>query len=74
MTTHEDFKRRVWRTALLTVALVCALIFGIVVLAGGDWLPGTIIVAAALVGLVSEVRTIARLCNGAPPPRSTPTH
>ena len=75
MTTRADFTRRVWRTALLTVGLLAALIFGIVVLVGGDWIPGAIIVAASLVGLASQVPIIAPLCNGAaPPPRhGTPT-
>ena len=44
----EDFKRRAWRTALLTVGLLAALIFGAIVLAGGDWIPGTIIVVAMI--------------------------
>ena len=39
-------------TAFLAVALVAALVFGIIVLAGGDWLPGTVIVVASLTGLV----------------------
>ena len=34
MTAKEDFNRRVWRTALLTVALLAALIFGATVLVG----------------------------------------
>ena len=44
MTAREDFTRRVWRTALLTLGLLAALIFGILVLVGGDWIPGAIIV------------------------------
>jgi hypothetical protein len=75
MTAREDFTRRVWRTALLTLGLLAALIFGILVLVGGDWIPGAIIVAASLAGLGSQVPIIARLCNGVPaPPRdSKPT-
>jgi hypothetical protein len=75
MTAKQDFKRRVWRTTLLTVGLLAALIFGIMVLAASDWIPGAIIVAASLVGLASQVRIIARLCNGAPPspPHGKPT-
>jgi hypothetical protein len=67
MTTRSDFKRQARRTALLTIGLLAALIFGIVVLAGGDWIPGTVIVAASLVGLASQVRVISRLCREAPP-------
>jgi hypothetical protein len=75
MTAREDFNRRVWRTALLTVALLAALTFGIIVLAGGDWIPGAIIVAASLIGLGRQIPIIARLCNGtAPsPPHGNPT-
>ena len=67
MTAKEDFNRRVWRTALLTVGLLGALIFGVVVLAGGDWIPGVIIVVASVIGLVSQIPIIARLCSGAAP-------
>jgi hypothetical protein len=75
MTTRDDFRRQAWRTALLSVGLLAALVFGIVVLASGDWIPGAVIVAASLAGLASQVRIIARLCNGAPPPprSGTPT-
>jgi hypothetical protein len=75
VTAKQDFNRRVWRTALLTVGLLAALVFGIVVLAGGDWIPGAIIVAASAVGLASQIPIIARLCNGpAPsPPHGRPT-
>lgn len=51
MTAKNTFNRQVRQTALLTVGLVAALIFGIIVLAGGDWIPGTIIVLASLIGL-----------------------
>jgi hypothetical protein len=57
VTAKEDFNRRVWRTALLTVGLLAALIFGIIVLAGSDWIPGTIIVAASLIGLATQIRS-----------------
>ena len=74
MTAREDFNRRVWRTALLTVGLLAALIFGAIVLAGGDWIPGAIIVLASLIGLATQIPIIARLCRGAPsPPHGTPT-
>jgi fatty acid desaturase len=67
VTAEEDFKRRVWRTALLTVGLLAALIFGAIVLAGGDWIPGVIIVVASAIGLARQVPIIARLCSGAAP-------
>jgi hypothetical protein len=67
VTAKEDFNKRVWRTALLTVALLAALIFGIVVLAGSDWIPGAIIVVASLIGMARQIPVIAGLCNGATP-------
>jgi hypothetical protein len=75
VTAKEDFNRRVWRTALLTVGLLAALIFGAIVLAGGDWIPGAIIVVASLIGLATQVPIIARLCRGAAPspPYGKPT-
>ena len=75
MTAKEDFNRRVWRTALLTVGLLAALIFGVIVLAGGDWIPGAIMVVASLIGLVTQIPMIARLCRAAAPspPHGKPT-
>jgi hypothetical protein len=69
----EKWNRQVRRTASLTVALAAALVFGIIVLAGGDWIPGTVIVVASLVGLAREMPVIRKLCTTrAPgPPRST---
>jgi hypothetical protein len=43
-----------------TVAFVAAGIFGLVLLIGGDWLPGGIIVAAALAGLVVQIWRLNR--------------
>jgi hypothetical protein len=72
-----DFNRQVRRTASMTVALLAALVFGIVVLVGGDWIPGGIIVAATLIGLAKQIPVIRKLCREevvAPsPPRSKPT-
>jgi len=67
VTTREEFNRQVRRTAFLTVGLFAALIFGIIVLAGGDWVPGTVIVAASLIGLAGQIPVINRLCRHAPP-------
>jgi hypothetical protein len=72
MTGTQEFSRAVRRTALLTVALAAALIFGIVVLAGGDWIPGTVIVVASLIGLAREVPVIRKLCETPLPPRDGP--
>jgi hypothetical protein len=71
----QKWNRQVRQATLLTVALAATLVFGIVVLASGDWVPGTVIVVASLVGLAREVPVIRKLCSTpAPrPPRSTPT-
>jgi hypothetical protein len=75
VTTKDDFNRRARRTALLTLALAAALVFGIIVLAGEDWIPGGIIVAASAIGLARQIPVIAELCKGpaSTPPRGTPT-
>jgi Na+-driven multidrug efflux pump len=75
MTAENGSNRHVRRTALLIVALVFALIFGIIVLAGGDWIPGTLIVVASVIALARQVPTIARLRRQAPPspPHGTPS-
>jgi hypothetical protein len=73
---NADFNRQVRRTALITVALLAALAFGIIVLASGDWLPGGITVAAALVGLARQIPVIRKLCTEGPvpsQPRSKPS-
>jgi predicted tellurium resistance membrane protein TerC len=71
MTANGEFNQQVRRTALLTVGLLAALIFGIIVLASGDWIPGTLIVVVSLIGLAREIPVINRLCRQAPasPPR-----
>jgi hypothetical protein len=67
VTAKNEFNRQVLQTALLTVALLCALIFGIIVLAGGDWIPGTLIVVASAIALARLIPVITRLCRQAPP-------
>ena len=57
----------------MTVGLVAALVFGIIVLASGDWIPGTIIVVATLVGLAQQIPVIVRLCTDGRP-SSPPKH
>ena len=76
MADKADFNHQVRLTAVLTLALLAALVFGIVVLVGGDWIPGGITVVAALIGLARQIPVIRKLCSGgvAPsPPRSKPT-
>ena len=75
MANREEFNHEVRRTAILTVALAAALVFGIIVLASGDWIPGGIIVASTLVGLAREIPVIRKLCStdfGPSPPKSKP--
>jgi hypothetical protein len=69
VTAKDEFNRQVRLTALLTVGLLAALIFGIIVLAGGDWIPGTLIVAASAIGLAHQIPVIDKLCRQAPPSR-----
>ena len=75
MANREQFNHQVRRTAILTVALAAALVFGIIVLASGDWIPGAIIVASTLVGLAREIPVIRKLCStdsGPAPPKTKP--
>jgi hypothetical protein len=64
VTDKQEFNHQVRRAAITTVALGFALLFGIIVLAGGDWIPGGITVVAALVALAREIPRIRRLCAG----------
>jgi hypothetical protein len=75
VTAKDEFNRQVRLTAFLTVGLVAALIFGIIVLAGGDWIPGSLIVAASLIGLARQIPVINKLCRQASPspPHGKPT-
>lgn len=73
MTEYQDFKRHALRTGLLTVGLLAALVFGIIVLASGDWMPGAIIVVATLIALGAQIPIIRRLCSEPPPASSRPT-
>ena len=63
MANQQEFKHQARRAAIIVVALGACLIFGIVVLASGDWLPGGIIVAASSVGVVREIPIIRGLCS-----------
>jgi hypothetical protein len=72
MANREDFNPQVRRAAILTLALVACLVFGIIVLANRDWVPGGIIVAATVVGLAREIPVIRNLCRteSVRPPKS----
>jgi hypothetical protein len=63
MADHHDFNHRVWQTAIITVALGACFVFGLIVLASGDWLPGGIIVASSTAGLIRQVPAIRKLCS-----------
>ena len=71
MTDKQEFNRLVRRTAATTVALAFGLLFGIILLAGGDWIPGGITVAATLVGLTVQIPLIHKLCTGPSPRRNS---
>jgi uncharacterized membrane protein YjjP (DUF1212 family) len=58
-----QFKHQARRTALLTLAFAAGLVFGVILLANGDWMPGAIIVAASGVGLAVEIPVIRKLCS-----------
>jgi hypothetical protein len=58
VTDRADSNRQAHLTTALNVALAAALVFGIIVLAGGDWIPGSIIVAAAVVGLAKQIPAV----------------
>ena len=68
MANREQLDHQVRRTAIMTLALAACLVFGIIVLASGDRIPGGVIVAATVVGLGREVPAIRRLCSTEPPP------
>ena len=63
MANQQEFKHQARRAAIITVALGACLIFGVIVLASGDWLPGGIIVAASSVGVAREIPIIRSLCS-----------
>lgn len=66
----RSMKRRTTSAAAWTVAFVAMVVFGVVLLAEGDWVPGAIIVAAALTGLAAVIPVIGKLCREAPAPSS----
>lgn len=63
MADRHNFNQQVWRAVIISIALGACLIFGIIVLISGDWLPGGIIAAASTAGLAREVPIIRKLCS-----------
>ena len=77
MARKEELNRQVRRTVFLTIGLAAALVFGIIVLVSGDWIPGTIIVVATVISLANQVRVIRRLGSEeslVSPTRRKPAH
>lgn len=76
MPENNEFKHLVRRTALATFSFAAGLVFGIILLVvDHDWIPGSIIVGASLVGLAGQVPGIRRIRSQAhspSPPRHTP--
>jgi len=75
MTIKNDLAHEARLATLLVVGLSAALVFGIIVLAGGDWLPGTIIVVASLIGLARQIPIVVKARRQRPPsaPQGRPT-
>ena len=68
MANRDDFNHQVRRTTILTLAFAAGLVFGVILLVTGDWIPGGIIVASTVVGLAVQIPVIRRLCNTELPP------
>ncbi len=67
----RDDPQHLGRTIAVAAALVFALAFGVIVLASGDWLPGTIIVVSAAIGLAARAPVILRAWRERRPPSPT---
>ena len=63
--SHHEFATRL---AVSVVAVVAFLTFGIILLATGDWIPGGIIVVAAIVFAAAQVPILRRLRHEGPTP------
>jgi len=64
MADKESLSHHARQTALITAAVMFGLVFGIILLADGDWIPGGIIALAGVVGLSVQIPVIAKLCRG----------
>lgn len=76
MADNDDFNHLVRRTAAFTLAFFAGLVFGIILLTSGDYIPGAIIVVATLAGLATQIPIIHKLYSEGPgpsPPRGKPT-
>ncbi len=79
MSEQESPHRDAHSTRLIAFAgaFVAAMGFGIILLAGGDWIPGGIIVAAALVGFAVQIPGLLQLYrerSGPHRPTGRPAH
>ncbi len=71
-----DREARFRRLLVISAGFVASMGFGIILLASGDWIPGGIIMAAAIVGLAVQIPGLWQLHrerSGPGPPRS-PAH
>jgi FtsH-binding integral membrane protein len=68
MADKQTFNHQVRQTAFLTAAIVFGLVFGIILVANGDWIPGGIIAVAGVIGLSVQIPVIAKLCRGGTAP------
>jgi hypothetical protein len=78
MPENEDFRHLVRRTAVATFGFAAGLVFGIILLViDHDWIPGSIIIAASLVGLAAQIPGIRRVRSEGPSSsggKHTPAH
>ena len=68
MADKQTFNHQVRQTAFLTAGVVFGLVFGIILLASGDWIPGGIIAVAGVIVLSVQIPVIAKLCRGGTAP------
>ena len=68
MADKQTLNHQVRQTLLLPAAIVFGLIFGIILVANGDWIPGGIIAVAGVIGLSVQIPVIAKLCRGGTAP------
>ena len=71
-TSHED-RSAVRRATYAAIGFVASAVFGAILLIDGDWIPGAIIVVAAVVGLAVQIPILRRHGPGPSPPTSRPT-
>jgi hypothetical protein len=64
----EALRRRIIRAVAGTVAYLAFVVFGILLILDGDWVPGSLILGAGLVGWAVLVPIIGGLCREGPAP------